>query len=126
MWRAKARLAVARLPQALRLVASGAPGTEQMGEATAFTHAERRAMRAVGDPSRLTFDELQRRLRAFETLDVELAGARWEVTALRRASRPGRLTFRAADGVLAEPHRCVHLPVPLYRALRATATGRGT
>ncbi len=69
----------------------------------------------------LTWGELERRLWAFELLELELAGERWEVTALRRVAASARhpaLAFTTADGVRAEPSRFVHLPLALYRAYR--------
>ncbi len=117
----KTRLAATRMDEALALMVAGDPGEPQRGEATTFTSAQRAAMRRVGDPSTLTWDELERRLRAFELIELELAGSLWEVTALRRIddARAGRgLEFTTADGVRAAPHRFVHLPLALYRAYR--------
>ena len=118
---AKTRLAASRMEEALALIVAGDPGEPQRGEATTFTSAQRAAIRRVGDPSSLTWDELERRLRAFELIELELAGSLWEVTALRRiddAHAERGLEFTTADGVRAAPRRFVHLPLALYRAYR--------
>ncbi len=132
---AKTRLAASRMEEALALIVAGDPGEPQRGEATTFTSAQRAAIRRVGDPSSLTWDELERRLRAFELIELELAGSMWEVTALRRiddARAERGLEFTTADGVRAAPHRFVHLPLavvprlppaPPPRSLRLPSAG---
>jgi hypothetical protein len=117
--RAKTELAAARIDRAIDLIVAEHPGDAQLGTATTYSRADMAAVRTIRDPSALTWDEIRRRLLAFELLDIGLAGRRWAVTALSRAGRRPRsadLAFRTADGVVAEPTRCKHLPVPLYRA----------
>lgn len=127
--RAKTRHAAASIDTALRLLVERDPGSPQAGEPSTFTSADRAAIRIVGDPSGVAWDELERRLRAFELVELELAGRRWEVTALRRvAGRPRHpaLAFTTVDGVRAEPSRFVHLPLALHRvhsALRRPRRG---
>ncbi len=116
---AKTRVAARSMDAALDLLVEGHPGAPQEGESSTFTRADMTAVRDVGDPSRLTWNELLRRLRAFELIDLELDGRRWEVSTLRRAvGRPRHpaLAFTTLDGVRAEPSRFVHLPLALYRA----------
>lgn len=88
---------------------------------SSFGRAEMGAIRTVEDPTALTLAELQLRLRAFEILDLTLAGERCRVTALRRVGarpRNRRLAFTTADGVAVEPSRILHLPPVVHRALR--------
>ena len=118
---AKTTLAAKRMPEALGLILEGAAGRAQEGEPSTFTSADLKAIREVGDPSLQTWAELERRLRSFELIHLELAGKRWEVTALRRVARNPRraqLAFTTADGVRAEPTRFVHLPLSVYRVYR--------
>jgi hypothetical protein len=77
---------------------------------------------SIGDPGTLSWEELERRLRAFAVLTISIDGEPCPVTRLRRvgSGRPRRpeLAFTTLDGVLAEPSRLRHLPVPLHRAYR--------
>jgi methionyl-tRNA formyltransferase len=119
--RAKTALAASRMGAAIDLLVAHAPGIEQEGTSRRFTRAETAAIVAVGDPASLTWDELERRVRAFEAAELEIAGERWPVTRLRRlrtADRGGPLAFTTADGVRAQPSRCMHLPTAIYRGLR--------
>ena len=83
---------------------------------------ERQALLTVPDPSRLTWNELRLRLRAFEMLTIWLDGEPHEVTKLRRLDerrpRRPRKAFVTSDGVAAEPTRWVHLPYLAYRCYR--------
>jgi methionyl-tRNA formyltransferase len=95
-----------------------APGPARTG--SSFSRAARHAIRTIEDPEALSLDELELRLRAFEIIDLTLAGRPWRVTALRRvAGRPHNrgLAFTTADGVLVEPSRTRHLPPVVDRAL---------
>jgi methionyl-tRNA formyltransferase len=117
--RAKTERASARIGEAMDLLVAGAPGYEQRGEAAMFTRADLAAIRAVGDPSTLTWAELQRRLRSFEEVELHLRGERWAVTRVRRLRKcrgHPRLAFATADGIAAEPTRFRHLPLSIYRA----------
>jgi len=121
--RRKTRLASSRLGALLDLLAIGT-GTPQVpaGPESRFTRADLRAIRTVEEPGALTAEELSRRLRAFEMLELTLAGERANVTALEQIGprlRDGRLAFTSADGVRLEASRIGHLP-PLVRRLRAS------
>ena len=119
--RAKTRLAARRMGDALDRLVGGDPGRPQRGEASMFTRADRQAIARIEDPSALTWDDLQRRLRAFELLTMGLGGREWPVTSLRQRegrARRAALAFTTADGVRGEPSRFVHLPWPLFRAYR--------
>lgn len=120
--RAKTEGASARMGEAMDLLVAGAPGYDQRGGATMFTRADLAAIRTVGDPSTLTWAELQRRLRAFEEVELQLRGERWVVTRAQRLPgrrRRRRLAFVTADGVTVEPTRFRHLPLPIYRVRRS-------
>jgi hypothetical protein len=94
----------------------------QIGETALFRRSAFVRIRAAQDLSALSWDELQRRLRAFEMLTLTIDGQAYDVTKLRRidGGRPWhrRLAFVTSDGVRAEPVRFVHLPFALYRWYR--------
>jgi methionyl-tRNA formyltransferase len=120
--RTKTERASARIGEAMDLLATGASGHEQRGEVAMFKRADLGAIRAIGDPSRLTWAELQRRLRSFEEVELHLRGERWTVTRVRRLGgcrRQHPLAFATADGVAAEPIRFRHLPLSIYRLRRS-------
>ncbi len=119
--RAKTRLAATRVNALFDLLSAPARGAEPTDEpGSSFSRADLRAIRTVEAPEQLSLAELERRLRAFEILDLTLAGRRWRTTALRRVGRrprDRRLAFTTADGVAVEPSRLLHLPPRAYRAL---------
>jgi methionyl-tRNA formyltransferase len=120
----KTKRAIALLPRVLAALTDDAPGTAQAGPRRLFRFADVRAIKTVDRPSALTWDELDRRLRAFEILRLALAGDVYEVTRLRRIEdgrRASALAFRTADGLLVEPARFRFLPLPLYRLYRRFA-----
>lgn len=125
--RAKTELAAAAMPEALDRLVEGDPGDPQQGPSSTYTRADLRAIRTVPDPSALTWDDLRRRLRAFELISLRLGGRDWPVTSLRRraaSAQLGELGFTTADGVECEPSRFVHLPLPAYRAWRRLGAPR--
>lgn len=116
---AKTGRAAVRLDEVLAAIAEGRPGRPQEGGGSYFGRRERDALVRVGDPGSLDWDDLRRRLRAFDRVFLDLAGRTWEVTAVRRvAGRGGPLAFTSRDGVDGEPVGFLHLPRPLYRLLR--------
>ena len=107
------------LPRVLDMVATGDPGRLQTGAGNYFSRHDVKAMMRIEHPGQLNADELQRRLRAFGTLDITIDGVRYPVTRLR-ATAPGRpLAFRTAEGIVLAPDRLDQIPAFLYRLRRA-------
>jgi len=121
--RAKTDLASSQLGALFDLLANGgADPTQPDGAGSRFTRADLRAISTVSVPAELTLDELERRLRAFECIELVLLGRSWSTTALRPARSGGaseRLAFTTADGVRVRPSRLEHLPPLVHRALRS-------
>ncbi|HEX8714679.1 MAG TPA: formyltransferase family protein [Solirubrobacteraceae bacterium] len=120
--RAKTRLAGSKLDELFDLLQSGPGGAvDQAGPGSSFSRADVGAIRTVERPDALSLAELELRLRAFEIVDLALAGRRLRTTALRRVTRRARdpeLTFTTADGVVVEPSRLMHLPPRVHRVLK--------
>jgi methionyl-tRNA formyltransferase len=120
--RAKTALARGKLGELFALLRTPAPrAVAQEEPGSSFSRADLGAIRTVQQPSQLSFAELELRLRAFEIIDLTLAGRRWRVTALRRVGRRAhspRLAFTTADGVRVEPSRVWHVPPGAYRVLQ--------
>ncbi len=114
--------AVARIDEVFGALLGGAPGEPQEGNCSYHSQLATRAVCRPGDPTALAWDDLERRVRAFDLIELELAGVWWPVTRLRRCAggRPRRteLAFTSADGVAGEVDRLYHLPPPLYRLAR--------
>jgi methionyl-tRNA formyltransferase len=114
---AKTEQGAGRLHDVLDLLVSGAAGEEQHGRSRYFGRAELRAIRRIEDPAGMTWGELERRLRAFQVLRMQLGGATYPVTSLRRLERrsPRRapLSFTSRDGVRAEVSCVYYLPPTL-------------
>jgi methionyl-tRNA formyltransferase len=119
--RAKTGAAAGQVDAVLRAMRERTPGRAQRGPASYFGRREAESVRRIDDPAAVDWDDLDLRLRAFGGVELALAGRTWEVTAVRRLSRPSRrrLAFTTRDGIAAEPVRFLHLPAPLYR-LRCT------
>jgi folate-dependent phosphoribosylglycinamide formyltransferase PurN len=118
--REKTARAAERMSAVFEALLRGDPGRPQVGEPSYFSAAAWRRIRVVDDPTALTWDELHRRLRIFDYVDIPCGSRRYEVTKLRRVDggRPGPFAFRTSDGVLLEPTRFLHLPLALYRLYR--------
>ncbi len=122
---AKAAAAAAALPELLSRLAGDAEGAAQNGTANYYSQADFARITAVPEPTALTSDELQLRTRAFDYVDLQLAGTRCRVSVFRRVDPPhrgNRLAFRAADGVRLEPACINSLPYSLFR-LRSLILG---
>jgi methionyl-tRNA formyltransferase len=121
--RQKTRLAVNLIPRVLDALDRGDPGRPQTGTASYFGERDLRRITSISDPSSLTWEELERRLRAFKALMISIDGKPYAVTRLRRVDPGGlhrpELAFMTVDGVLAEPSRLRYLPIPMYRAWRS-------
>jgi len=116
--RLKTRAAGSQLGAVLGLLAARAGASRApTGPESRFTRADERSIRTVEEPGALTAQELSRRLRAFESLDMTLSGERAPVTAVRRVARAHnrRLAFTSADGVHLEASRIGHLPPAVRR-----------
>ena len=122
----KAKQAATQLEGVIRAVADGAPGTPQTGESRYFTKQDYKRITTVQEPAKLSWHELNRRLRAFGVLRLHLHGRLHPVTKLKRC-KPGKKlawSFVTADGVLAAATRFAHLPFWLYRLSRRGLGGR--
>jgi methionyl-tRNA formyltransferase len=93
-------------------------GHPQAGAASYFSRRDGKRMRTIVDASSLPAEELLHRLRCFGILTLGVAGEMVEVTALREGSaRPGR-SLTTAEGKSYAIHRCLFLPMWLYRVYR--------
>jgi methionyl-tRNA formyltransferase len=120
--REKTRLAVDVMPRVLDALVRGDLGDPQVGAPSYFGRKQLLEITSISDPSAVTWEELQLRLRAFALLIISIGGKRHPITRLRRvdSGRPyhPELSFTTLDGILVEPSRLRHLPVPLHRAYR--------
>ena len=102
----------------LDLMVQRAPGVPQHEPGSYFSRRERLRLCRLNNPTTLPAAEILHRLRSFEILELELDGALYQVTALRECRRASRLSFATSDGRIFAPHRCMFLPVWLYRLYR--------
>lgn len=107
---AKTRLAVRHLPTLFDRLAARDPGDAQPPGGRVFQRGDGEALRRIEDPSSLSADELRRRLRAFEPLQLRLDG-RWETVSELAPGRPGApFSFRSLDGISLRASRIAGLP----------------
>jgi hypothetical protein len=115
---AKAEAAAADLPEVLSLTVEGHPGKAQTGEVRYHSIEDSRNMTTISDPSVVSGDELERRLRAFRILRMQI-GVEWlDVTRVRPARKPGRFSFRTSDGDMWKAVRFHYLPYAAFRSVR--------
>lgn len=115
--RAKTELACAEVDTLLEAMVRREPGALQGSDGSTFTKAQVEEIRAVGDGSGHSYEELERRLRAFGVLELTHGDATLPVTSLRAAR--GGSGLISADGVRFEPARIMHLSPPLFRLYRS-------
>jgi methionyl-tRNA formyltransferase len=88
----------------------------QPGGGSYFSGKATMALRRIDEPSTLTAEEYDRRLRCFAPLQIKLGDTRYSVTALSPAGRRSpALSFKTADGVKLYPTRLHYLPTWLHR-----------
>ena len=118
----KAVAAAVHIPRVLHMAMNGDPGKPQEGKGGYFSWNDYLAATRIADPSVLSSTELERRMRAFGGLRIQIAGCWQSVTSVRprpdARAKSRRFCFRTSDGVLMEPVRFEHLPFPVYRTLR--------
>lgn len=112
------RLAATRLPEILDRMRRREPGWPQEDPGSYFGAKALRRVRRIADPGEHDLAELELRLRCFQELRLNIAGAFHPVTALRERSRGGRWSFETRDGVRVAAARLAFLPPSLYRLLR--------
>ena len=116
--RRKAAAASALVPGLLDLLADRSPGTPQSGERRYRSAQHAAVITDIADPSALTGAEIQRRIRAFGGVALEIGGREEYVTAVAAAgSRSDPLAFETADGRL-RALAIAGLPARLVRARR--------
>jgi methionyl-tRNA formyltransferase len=112
------------LQTALELLIEGAPGTEQTAGGRYYSRAAAERIRRLDAGSRVTHDELTRRLEAFDMLLVTIDGTDFPVTELRPVvggePRRRRPTLTTIDGVTLAVTRCLYMPTRLFRVLNRT------
>jgi methionyl-tRNA formyltransferase len=110
-----AERAVAALARVIDLVAANDAGRPQIGPGSYFSRRDAESMVRIDAPEQLDADELQRRIRAFGTLEIAIDGVPYPITRLRPSSAGRPLAFRTADGRVLAPDRLRGLPLFLYR-----------
>lgn len=112
---AKTRQAAQGIAEVLAQMRRRASGRPQAGPACYRGRVDTRRVCRVDDPSAITWDDLQRRLRAFGCVRVRVAGRLLPVTAVACAGAGERCAFRTADGTRARLAAVWHLPPFLFR-----------
>jgi len=115
---AKAETAAADLPRVLSMTVEGHPGKAQTGEVRYYSIKDSRNMTTIADPSFVSGDELERRLRAFRILRMQIGGEWLDVTRVRPVRKPGRFSFRTSNGEVWKAVRFHYLPYAAYRSVR--------
>jgi methionyl-tRNA formyltransferase len=118
----KAITAAKYFPDVLEMVLNREPGIEQSGKGSYFSKETNLAKTKISDPSILSSVELMRRLRAFESLQLQIGNIWHQVTKCKQApdqsGKVGRICFRTSDGVWMKAVRFDNLPYPIYLILK--------
>ncbi len=110
--------AARRLPEVLDRIRDRDPGLPQEGKGTYFGRRRFKRLREVGDPGGVTLAELERRIRYFDWVWLDLDGRRIPVSRIVRSDRPSCFRFTTRDGMGVRAVRFRHLPWPLYVLLQ--------
>jgi len=118
----KAIVAARSIPHLLDAIVRGDPGVPQEGNARYFSSKDVLAVTRISSPSLLSSLELAKRLRAFGSLELRIAGKWQRVTGVKevQGDRGGHspLRFRTCDGVLMEAAGFMQLPWAVYRPVK--------
>jgi methionyl-tRNA formyltransferase len=103
----------------LDLMIRGDRGRPQAGASSYFGRKELREIRRVGVAAEISFDELQRRLRAFKWVSLQIDGRFCEVSRFERVTGSTRAAHLVtSDGVALRASRFYFMPLPLYALYR--------
>lgn len=89
-------------------------GMVQSGPAGNYTRRKLRAVREIGDPTSIDSSDLERRIRCFELVHMNVRGRTLPVSAVQASSGGSRLDFVTADGAMLRATRFDHLPYSLH------------
>lgn len=113
--------AVGRVIDAMLL---GDPGRTQTGPAAYYSHQDGERIRRIDNPASVSWDDLQWRLRAFESVEMTLGGRPVRVTKVKRIERRSTARdFQTADAVPARATRLRYLPPLAYSLSRRLGAG---
>ena len=111
------------IPRVLDLIGDKTSGIPQKGEASYFDRKSGQAMVNIDTPSRYPAEELRKRIRCFQMLNIKIGSTVYPVTHLGIVEgsngSPRRLEFFTSDGILLRPSRFKFMPIGLYRFSRA-------
>lgn len=116
--RAKTASAAAAVPSLLDMIVENSPGHPQSGPASYYNAADFQVLSTVSDPSALSAEEIDRRLRSCGSLTVTINGTAETVTELGRGEQGGAFSFMTADGQWLAATRIANLPAGLIAARR--------
>ena len=114
----KTRRAAECLPLLMERIRSRDPGQPQPDGGQYFSRKAFKRIQEIGDPGGITWEELQRRLRCFGLVRLDLDGGRHPVTRVAQADGDSPFHFTTSDGVRARADRFMHLPRIGYAAAR--------
>jgi methionyl-tRNA formyltransferase len=111
------------IPRVLDLMWEKTTGTPQKEKASYFDQQAGQAMVNIDTPSRYPADELLKRIRCFQMLNIKIGSRYYPVTHLERVEEtddsPRPLEFFTSDGIRLRANRFKFLPIGLYRFSRA-------
>jgi hypothetical protein len=113
-------------PEVLEKMKRREEGTPQTGPAENFTRRTLAAIRNVGDPRSIRRGDLERRIKFFEFVRLNLRGQELPVSAIEASSGDSRFDFVTGDGARLRAVRFDRLPYRLYLLRRAMIRLRET
>lgn len=114
----KTRLVCSRAADVITMMVRREAGVPQAGTPGYFGRRELAAIRQVGDPASVSWDDLLRRLRFFGFVFLNLGGETLPLSDAQIQTGRSPLHFTTKDGVTARATRLMHLPPALYRMAR--------
>jgi len=121
----KTRRAAAALEDIVNRMIARDPGMAQSRRPRCFSKKTFDDITAVSDPEDLTASEIEKRLSAFDCLNIRINGVYYPVTAIKRTGglsiNKSRPVFSTRDSIEMLPVRFQYLPFGLYRLCQAAA-----
>jgi methionyl-tRNA formyltransferase len=110
------------LEKVINLMLDRSNGVEQKGQYNYFDKKDFDAITTIDNPSQLTFNEIDKRLRVFGALKFNMNGNYYSITKFNKRATSGKdglkSCFLTKDNIVIEPTRIFYLPVPFYKFYR--------
>lgn len=111
------------LEQVIEMMVNRSRGREQEGLPSYFSVKDYEGITTIDNPPQLTFDEIDKRLRVFGPLRINISGKYYPVTKIKKldvSRHCPKKCFMTKDNIVLKPTRYLYLPLPFYKIYQYT------